>query len=276
MILNICLLKGGSRMVKGTTIKRFGLIGILMFLTLIVAACGQGDSTQGDGGQGHTFVVGTDAAYAPFEWVMPSGEITGFDIDILKAIAVEEEMNVRFENTAWEGIFETLKNGERDILISAITINEDRKKDMDFTDPYFEATQLIAVPEGSPVSSFDDLKGKKVGVQTGTTGDLAVSGLLGKASNDIYRFESTPLALQEMLNKGIDAVVADNVVILEYIKNNPEAKFTSVMDDSFEKEHYGIAIAKENQELLDKLNNGLKKIKENGTYDEIYHKYFGE
>lgn len=250
--------------------KVLGLI-LITLLALTAAACG-GQGT----GSGETYVVGTDAAYAPFEWVDPNGEIVGFDIEVLKAIAEEEGINLQFENTAWDGIFLTLDNGDRDMLISAITITDDRKATMDFTEPYFEATQLIAVPEGSDVTKFADLKGKKVAVQTGTTGDIIVSELLGATSQDIYRFESTPLALQEMVNQGVDAVVADNVVVLEYIKNNPDKNFTSISDDSFPKEFYGMAVKKGNQELLDILNNGLQTIKDNGKYDEIFNKYFGK
>lgn len=247
--------------------KGFALL-LVAVLALSLAACSTGS--------GGAYVVGTDAAYAPFESMDPSGNIVGFDIEVLNAIAEAEGFTVKYENTAWEGIFETLANGERDMLISAITITDDRKKDMDFSDPYFEASQLIAVPADSAISSFADLKGKKVGVQSGTTGDVAVSDLLGKTSADINRYESTPLAIQELVNGGIDAVVADNVVILEYIKNNPDKNFKSVSDDSFPKEYYGIAVKKGSQELLDKINSGLKKIKENGKYDEIYNKYFGQ
>jgi ABC-type amino acid transport substrate-binding protein len=242
---------------------------LITVLALTVAACG------GQGaGSGKTYIVGTDAAYAPFEWVEPSGEIVGFDIEVLKAIAEEEGITLQFENTAWDGIFLTLDSGERDLLISAITITDERKETMDFTGPYFEATQLIAVPAGSDVTKFEDLKGKKVAVQTGTTGDLIVSELLGATSGDIYRYESTPLALQEMVNQGVDAVVADNVVVLEYIKNNPDKNFASINDDSFPKEFYGMAVKKGNQELLDILNNGLQTIKDNGKYEEIFNKYF--
>ncbi|GAA0363463.1 basic amino acid ABC transporter substrate-binding protein [Bacillus horti] len=263
---------------------KLGFLVVALLLVLVAAGCGQ-DSSDGQTGSGEgngsgeatqKLVVGTDAAYAPFEYVEPSGDIAGFDIDILSAIAEEENLELDFQNTAWEGIFLALQNGERDVLISAVTITEERQQDMDFTDSYFEATQLIAVPADSDIESFADLEGKKVGVQTGTTGDIAVSGLLGATSNDINRYESTPVALMEMVNQGIDAVVADNVVILEYIKNNPDANFKSIHDDSFDVENYGIVVKKGNTELLDTLNSGLAKIKENGKYDEIYSKYFGE
>ena len=221
------------------------------------------------------YVVGTDAAYAPFESQNEKGEIVGFDIDVVSAIAQKGGFEVKFVNTPWEGIFNTLQQGDRDFLVSAITITDERKQTMDFSDPYFDARQLIAVRENSKVAKFDDLKKLKVGVQTGTTGDEVVTKLLGKNSTNVKRFESTPLALQELQAGGVDAVVADNGVIENYVANNTGAKFKTVSDDSFAAEQYGLAVRKGNTELLEKLNKGLADIKADGTYDQIYAKYFG-
>jgi polar amino acid transport system substrate-binding protein len=134
-------------------------------------------------------VVGTDAAYAPFESQNEKGEIVGFDIDIVKAVAQKAGLEVKFVNTPWEGIFNALKQGDRDLLVSSITITDERKQTMDFTAPYFDAHQLIAVRADSKVARFDDLKTLKVGVQTGTTGDEAISKLQGKTSPNVKRFE---------------------------------------------------------------------------------------
>ena len=221
------------------------------------------------------YVVGTDAAYAPFESQNEKAEIVGFDIDVVKAVAQKAGIEVKFVNTPWEGIFNTLQQGDRDFLVSAITITDERKQSMDFTSPYFDAVQLIAVKTNSKVSKFDDLKKLKVGVQTGTTGDEVVTKLQGKNSPNIKRFESTPIALKELEAGGIDAVVADNGVIINYVTNNPTAKFKSVTDKAFQPEQYGLAVKKGNSELLGKLNKGLAEIKSDGTYDQLYTKYFG-
>ncbi len=125
------------------------------------------------------------------------------------------------------------------------------------------------------MAKFDDLKKLKVGVQTGTTGDEVVTKLQGKNSTNIKRFESTPLALKELEAGGVDAVVADNGVVVNYVTNNPGAKFKTVSDKSFAPEQYGFAVKKGNTELLEKLNKGLADIKADGTYDQIYAKYFG-
>lgn len=221
------------------------------------------------------YVVGTDAAYAPFESQNEKGEIVGFDIDVVKAVAAKAGIEVKFVNTPWEGIFKTLDQGDRDLLVSSITITDERKQTMDFSTPYFDAQQLIAVKENSKVAKFDDLKKLKVGVQTGTTGDEVVSKLQGKNSTNIKRFESTPLALKELEAGGVDAVVADNGVVINYIANNSNVKFKSVTDKAFQPEQYGIAVKKGNADLLAKINQGLADIKADGTYDKIYTQYFG-
>ncbi|MDF1484543.1 basic amino acid ABC transporter substrate-binding protein [Ramlibacter sp. H39-3-26] len=220
-------------------------------------------------------VVGTDAAYAPFESQDATGQIVGFDIDVVTAVAKSQGVEVKFVNTPWEGIFNTLAQGDRDLLVSAITITDERKQTMDFSDAYFDAHQLIAVGEKSKVTKFDDLKKLKVGVQTGTTGDEVVTKMLGKDSTNIKRFESTPLALKELEAGGVDAVVADNGVIVNYVANNAGSKFKTVNDPSFAPEQYGLAVRKGNAELLAKLNKGLAAIKADGTYDKIYAQYFG-
>jgi polar amino acid transport system substrate-binding protein len=221
------------------------------------------------------YIVGTDAAYAPFESQNEKAEIVGFDIDVVKAVAKKAGFDVKFINTPWEGIFNALMQGDRDLVTSAVTITPERQQTMDFSEPYFDAQQLIAVKLKSKVAKFGDLKTLKVGVQTGTTGDEAITKLQGKTSPNIKRFESTPLALKELEAGGVDAVVADNGVIVNYVLNNPGGQFKTVTDPTFVPERYGIALKKGNAELLAKVNLGLTGIKADGTYQAIYAKYFG-
>jgi len=221
------------------------------------------------------YVVGTDAAYAPFESQNEKGEIVGFDIDVLTAVAKKAGIEVKFVNTPWEGIFNNLAQGDRDIIVSAVTITDERKQTMDFSNPYFDAQQLMAVKANSKIAKFDDLKKLKVGVQTGTTGDEVVSKLQGKTNPNIKRFESTPLALKELEAGGVDAVVADNGVVINYVTNNAGSKFKTVADKAFAPEQYGLVVKKGNADLQGKLNKGLADIKADGTYDQIYAKYFG-
>lgn len=248
-----------------------------LLVSLAITACtkkSETTATDASAAGGRELIVGTDAAYAPFEIENADKTVSGFDIDVLKAIAEKAGLKLRFINTPWEGLFNQLASGDRDILVSAITITDERKKVMDFSEPYFEAAQLIAVPANSKVTKMDDLKKLKVGVQTGTTGDEIVGNLVGKSNSNIKRFEGTPLAIKELENGGVDAVVADNGVITNFQKNNASA-FKVVSDASFKKEHYGIAVKVGNTELLKKINEGLAAIRADGTYDKIYQNYFG-
>ena len=265
--------------------RRFLQIAGLAAAGLLLAACGKKDAPPAPAAvasaaapapaTAKVYVVGTDAAYAPFESQNEKGEIVGFDIEVVQAIAKKAGIEVKFVNTPWEGIFNALGQGDRDMIVSAVTITAERKGTMDFSDPYFDAQQLIAVKESSKIAKFADLKKLKVGVQTGTTGDEAVTKLLGKTSAAIKRFESTPLALKELEAGGVDAVVADNGVVINYVANNPGGKFKSIADKEFVPEQYGIALKKGNTELQAKLNKGLAEIRADGTYDAIFSKYFG-
>jgi len=260
--------------------RRFIQFAALAMAGLLLAACGKKEApaaapVASAPAPAKVYVVGTDAAYAPFESQNEKGEIVGFDIDVLKAVAAKAGIEVKFVNTPWEGIFNALGQGDRDMIVSAVTITDERKLTMDFSDPYFDAQQLIAVKDNSKIAKFADLKKLKVGVQTGTTGDEAVTKLLGKTSTNIKRFESTPLALKELESGGVDAVVADNGVVIHYVANNPGGKFKTVSDKDFVPEQYGIALKKGNTELQAKLNKGLADIKADGSYDRIYTQYFG-
>ena len=258
--------------------RRFLQSAGLTVAGLLLAACGKKEEAPAPApapvasapAPARVVVVGTDAAYAPFESQNEKGEIVGFDIEVVQAIAAKAGFEVKFVNTPWEGIFNALGQGDRDMVVSAVTITDERKQTMDFSNPYFDAQQLIAVKENSKVTKFADLKKLKVGVQTGTTGDEAVTKLQGKTSTNIKRFESTPLALKELESGGVDAVVADNGVVIHYVANNPGGKFKTVADAEFVPEQYGIALKKGNAELLDKVNQGLAAIKADGTYDQIY------
>ncbi|PHV12614.1 basic amino acid ABC transporter substrate-binding protein [Chitinimonas sp. BJB300] len=244
---------------------------------LLLAACGKKDVPPANPAVPAmlTVKVAADAVFAPFESETQDKKVVGFDVDVLTAAAEQAGFHVDFVNTPWEGIFNTLTTGDRDIVASAVTITNERKTSMDFSEPYFEAKQLIAINDGTKVESATDLKNKKVGVQTGSTGDEVAQGLLGKTNANIKRFESVPLALQELQAGGVDAVIADNGVVAHYAANNPNAKIKTLESAGFSKEFYGFAVKKGNTVLLAKINQGLAKIKTDGTYDKIYTQYFG-
>jgi len=263
---------------RRAALRLAGALTLAALAAPLLTACGKKADEAGAGpapAPARVLVVATDAAYAPFQSQNERGEIVGFDIDVMRAVASQAGLEVRFVNTPWEGIFNGLRQGDSDLVISAVTITEERRQSLDFSDPYFDAAQLIAVRQDSPVAGFADLAALRVGVQTGTTGDEVVTQLLGKDSTRIRRFESTPLALKELEAGGVDAVVADNGVIDHHVANNPGGSFRTVSDDSFVPEQYGIVVRKGQGELLQRINDGLNAIRADGTYDRIYTRWFG-
>lgn len=225
------------------------------------------------------YTVGSDATYAPFEYQDDKGQVIGFSQEVIQAVADKAGIKIQIVNKPWEGIFETLNTGDSDIVSSSVTITEERKAQMDFSEPYFEATQMIVINDskGADIKSFADLNNGKhlVSVQTGTTGDIVSQKLMGADSKQIKRFESMPLALKELLAGGVDASVGDNGVVQNFVTNNPNAKLRTLVDPTFEKEYYGFAVKKgRGDDLLSKINTGLAGIKSDGTYDKIYAKWF--
>jgi polar amino acid transport system substrate-binding protein len=222
--------------------------------------------------QNKELIVGSSATYRPFAYETPSKEIVGYDVDIIKAVAQKAGLQIKIVNTPWTGIFAALNNGDADLVISGVTINDKRKQSYDFTAPYFEARQLIAVQQASTVKSLKDLAGKKVGVVTGSTGDDIASREFGKTNTDIRRFESTPVVISELVNSGVDAAIGDNGVIAFRVQEHKQLK--TVSDANFPKEYFGIVVKQGNKALLDKLNGGLAAIKADGSYAQIYKKWF--
>lgn len=222
--------------------------------------------------QNKELIVGSSATYRPFAYETPTKEIVGYDIDMIKAVAQKAGLQIKIVNTPWTGIFAALNNGDVDLVISGVTINEKRKQSYDFTAPYFEARQLMAVPVASTVKSFKDLAGKKIGVVTGSTADDMASREFGKTNPDIRRFESTPVVIAELVNNGLDAAMGDNGVIAFRVQEHKGLK--TVGDASFAKEFFGIVVKQGNKALLDKLNAGLTAVKADGSYAQIYKKWF--
>ena len=222
--------------------------------------------------QNKELVVGSSATYRPFAYENPNKEIVGYDVDIIKAVAQKAGLSIKIVNTPWTGIFASLNNGDVDLIISGVTINDKRKQSYDFTTPYFEARQLIAVAKDSNVKTLKDLAGKKIGVVNGSTGDDIASREFGKTNPDIRRFESTPIVISELVNTGLDAAIGDNGVIAFRAQDHKQLK--TVSDPSFPKEYFGIVVKQGNKALLDKLNTGLAAVKADGSYAQIYKKWF--
>ena len=239
------------------------ILGVVV-VSLVLSACG---------GSGIDKVtIGTNAEYPPFEFVDEDGNLAGFDIDLMEAIAKEAGFEYEFVNTRWDGIFVALASGEFDGVISAATITEERKQTVDFSDPYFNAGQMIFVhADTTDISGPDDLDGKSAGVQLGTTGDIWLSEETGA---EVVRYDENTLAFQALANGDVDAAVADGPTGIDIVQANPEMNL-KVLDGVYTDEEYGIAVSKERQDLLEAINKGIAAVKASGEYDEINDKYFG-
>ena len=273
-----------------TQLRGFGLA---LAAASILAACGGQSSTSSSNApaasapasssaaapaaEGKEYKVAMNAQFPPFESMNSAGQIEGFDVDVMNAIAKEEGFKVTYHQQAWDGIFASLKAGDNDILISGITITNDRKKEMLFSEPYYKITQVVLVPQGKNIASVEDLKKMdKVGVTIGTTGDLAAQKILGATSEKIIRLENLPLMLKEVETGAVDAVISDSAVVADYVKKKGDKGFTMVEVPDFTVEYYGIAVRQDDKALMDKINSGLKKIQASGEYDKISDKYFAK
>lgn len=248
---------------------------IIVCFTLILTACGASESTAGEvenGEEKKTLRIVTHAAYAPFEYLQGDG-IKGFDIDFVQAAAEKAGYAVKIEHVGWESLFNEIENNKADFAVSAITINAERKQTYDYSVPYFLSTNKILVQKDSEIKNGEDLKGKVVAVQNGTTGEAIVEMILGKNSTDILKFENNNQAIQEMLSGRADAVVADNTVLEEYVKNNPNRTVKIITDKCFEKEYYGLLFPN-GSELRSEIDKAINDIFANGTYTKIYKEWF--
>lgn len=239
--------------------KLFVAIAIISAFMLIVGAAGAAKVLK----------VGNDPAFPPFEMTTDKGEIVGFDIDLIKAVGAAAGYEVQVMAVAWDGIIPGLIAGNYDVIVSAMTITAERALAVNFSDPYFEASQVIVnLKKDKVINTLAELTGKKISVQMGTTGDFVASD---EVKNGIVkRFDIATLAVQELLNGNVDAMVIDDPVAKAFVKQFPSLQYGAKCTE----ELYGFAIAKKNTALLAELNAGLKKIKADGTYDKIFDKWF--
>jgi len=250
--------------------KRLAQLSVVLLLILaVVAASGCTSSKSRKLVKEGYLTIGTEAEFAPFEVRLENGSFYGFDIALGEAIAKELGLKVDYIDTDFAGIILSLNSGKFDIAMPAMTITEERKKSINFSDPYFDTGLSLAVPANSPVQKLDDLNGKIVGVQLGTTGDLYASSL--KNVKEVKRYPHAPDAFLDMKNGKVDAVINDDVVSKPIVAKDPNS--FKIISGLLTIEQYGIAVPKDNEALLQKINAALKKIKENGTYDQIYDQY---
>jgi polar amino acid transport system substrate-binding protein len=219
-----------------------------------------------------TLKVGTDATYPPFEFRdNKTNEFKGFSMDLIKAIAAKMGYKIRLVNSSWDGIITGLINGNYDCIISSMTITEDRKKAVNFSNSYFTAGQVLVVRKNDKsIKSSKDLNGKIVSVQINTTGDYAARKI--KDLKDIKRFDTTPGALVDLDSGNSDASIVDEPLALWFIQKYPKL---TIVGKRFTSEEYGIAVNKKNAKLLAQINKALADVKKSGEYKKIYDTWFG-
>lgn len=215
-------------------------------------------------------LVGSDVTYPPFEY-MENGKPVGFDVDLINLVAKEMGLDrAEIIDTAWDGIFAALKTEKFDIIISSVTITEDRQKEMLFSDPYYDSGQIIAVRKNETrINNENDLVGKVVGVQINTTGDFAAQKI--KGIKEIKRYDDIQQAFQDLEIGRIDAILNDLPVNAWFAKE----RNVKLVGKLLTVEQYGICARLEDKDLIEEINKALKSLRESGKYNELYLKWFG-
>ncbi|WP_327051304.1 transporter substrate-binding domain-containing protein [Halomicrococcus gelatinilyticus] len=257
-----------------------GSAGTVAGLTVVGRAAAQ------DGG---VVRIGSDIPYKPFEYRTESGELIGFDVELAGAV-FENQMNRDYEfvQTGFDTIIPSLNNGNFRIIMSAMTINEERAQKVDFSDPYFVAYQTVAVLQGGDVQSVDDLQGTTVAVQKGTTGETAAEELKEEFGGDltIDSYDQIPGAFNALLNNQAAAVINDNSVNVQYSEDNENIVLLQGEGEAAQQsesapdyltltvEEYGIAFRQDDDQFRQQVNEALNAVVRSGTYEELYSEYF--
>jgi len=231
-----------------------GIVGVGVLLT----------GCTGDGGTGKIRVA-TDATWAPFEYVdTETGEIVGFDIDLFDAIADRADLDVEYVNVDWDALLAGMAEGTYDAAISSITIKPDRLEKMNFSIPYMVAGQIITtLKSNADITGPETLAGKRVGVQTGTTGDDYAQSING---TEVVGYDDIPLAFVALMTNQIDAVICDDPVAYGYVDKYDTLK---TVGEPLTTEEYGIAVPKGKEELLEKINTALEELLDEGIIEEL-------
>ncbi|MEK4028102.1 MULTISPECIES: transporter substrate-binding domain-containing protein [Bacillaceae] len=260
--------------------KKFSLVSFMLVFIFMLAACG-GDktaSTNGDGKKGEEkkeYTVGIDTTYPPFEYE-EGGEYKGIDIDLIHAIAESQDFKIKLSPMDFGGIIPAMQAGQLDVAIAGMSITDERKKVVDFSEPYFDAgITLVVKKDNSSIKSVSDLKGKTVAVKKGTIGAKFAQENADKEGFKVTQFNDSPAMFQEVANGNADALIEDYPVIAYAIAQKDLG--LKIVGDRLNGDQYGIAVLKgENKELLEKINKGLAELKENGKYEEILNTYLAE
>ena len=212
--------------------------------------------------------MATNATFPPYEMTTDSGEFEGIDIDTAKAIADKLGLELQIDDRDFDAALLSVQQGKADIAMAGVTVTDERKAVMDFSDSYATGIQSIIVPNDSDIASPDDLAGKKIGTQRGTTGYIYCSDDFG--DDAVVAYDNGLTAVQALNNGQVDAVVIDNAPAQEFVAANPGLK---ILDTAYAQEDYAIGVAKGNTQLLDAINGALEELQADGTLQAIVDKY---
>ena len=243
------------------------VLSIVMILGLV--ACGQSAATTTTSAEGTTkLVMCTNAEFPPYEF-KDGGEFKGIDVECAKLIGEKIGAEVEILDIAFDSLIPTVMSGKADFAMAGMTVTEDRKQNVDFSHTYQKAVQTIVVPVDSTIQSIDDMYGKKIGVQTGTTGDIYCSGDFGEEAME--RYSKIIDGFQAMKSGKIDAIVVDDQVAKAIVEQDT-ASF-KILETAYAEEDYAIAVKKGNADLLNKINSAIDEMKSNGQLKAIVDKY---
>ena len=213
-------------------------------------------------------IMSTNAAFPPYEMTTDSGEFEGIDIETAQAIADKLGLELQIDDMDFDAALLAVQQGKSDMVMAGVTVTDERQNVMDFTDSYATGIQSIIVKEDSDIASVDDLAGKKIGTQRGTTGYLYCSDDFG--DENVVAYDDGLTAVQMLNNGQVDCVVIDNAPAKEFIAANPGLK---LLDTAYVEESYAIGVGKGNTELKDAINTALEELKADGTLQAIVDKY---
>ena len=243
-----------------------------LILVLIISSLASSSALA----KGQEIVFATDATWPPMEFVDANKNIVGYSIDYMNAAGHEAGFTPVFKAVAWDGIFAGLAADKYDAICSSVSITEERKKVMDFSEPYYKVRQALIVPVDSNLRSLEEMKGKKVGTQISTTGTFAVKKVEGVISKT---YDEVGLAIEDLYNGRIDAVVCDDPVAANYAlandKYKEKLKIAAVIETG-DVEYYGIAVKKGNTGILNLVNEGIRAVKAKGLDKDFQKKWIGQ
>ena len=237
------------------------------------AASSEAASESADAAELTTVTAGkltmsTNAAFPPYEMTADDGSFEGIDIDVAAAIADKLGLELQVDDMDFDAALLAAQNGKSDMVMAGVTVTDERQKVMDFSDTYAEGIQSVIVPEDSDIASVDDLAGKTIGTQRGTTGYIYCTDDFGEDS--VVAYDNGLTAVQALNNGQVDAVVIDNAPAKEFVAANTGLK---ILDTAYAQEDYAIGVAKGNTALLDAINGALKELQADGTLQSIVDKY---